>query len=97
MYGYSGYPGMGGYPAMGGIGGGAGFNAWTWIILILIVLQWFRVGYGGGVGGPGGVLPENSLLCNGGLFIITIFLLVAYGCFRGPAAPIAPIAPVRYC
>lgn len=34
----------------GGFGGGNGFNAWTWIILILIVLQWFRVGFGG-IGG----------------------------------------------
>jgi hypothetical protein len=87
-----GYPGVG-YPGAGpGIGGGAGFNAWTWIILILIVLQWFRVGYGG----VGGVLPEGGLLCNGGLFIITIFLLVACGCFKGPIMP--PVAPIRsYC
>lgn len=85
MFGYGGFgPGMG-----MGIGGGSGFNAYTWIILILIVLQWFRVGYGGGVG------PENSLLCNGGLFIIAIFLLVACGCFRGPVLPIT--APARYC
>ncbi len=65
----------------GGLGGG-GFNAWTWIILILIVLQWFRIGWGGagGPGGPGGPLPETGLLANGGLFIIAIFLLVACGC-----------------
>ena len=87
---------------MFGFGGGNGFNAWTWIILILIVLQWFRVGYGGagGVGGlgvPGGapVVAEPGLMANGGLFIIAIFLLVACGCFRGPAMPIT--APVRYC
>lgn len=63
--------------------GSDGFNAWTWIILILIVLQWFRIGIGGapGIGGgPGGLLPETGLLANGGLFIITIFLLVACGC-----------------
>jgi hypothetical protein len=72
---------------MFGMGGGAGFNAWTWIILILIVLQWFRVGYGGGIGGPGigggPVVAEPGLMANGGLFIIAIFLLVACGCFRG--------------
>jgi hypothetical protein len=78
---------------MFGFGGGSGVNAWTWIILILIVLQWFRVGFGGGAGG---VLPETGLLCNGGLFIITIFLLVACGCFKGPSI-MPPIAPIRYC
>lgn len=81
----------------GGMGGGAGFNAWTWIILILIVLQWFRVGFPG-VGGVGAVpgvpgvpgVPvgapiggEAGLMANGGLFIIAIFLLVACGCFKG--------------
>lgn len=88
MFGYGGY----GLGAGLGYGGGNGFNAWTWIILILIVLQWFRVGYGG----AGGVLPEGGLLCNGGLFIIAIFLLVACGCFRGPILPPAA-APIRYC
>jgi hypothetical protein len=72
--------------------GGTGFNVWTWIILILIVLQWFRVGDGG----AGGILPENGLLCNGGLFIITIFLLAACGCFRRPYV-MPPISPIRYC
>ena len=77
--------------------GGSGFNAWTWIILILIVLQWFRVGFNG-VGGIGGVpgVGEVGLMANGGLFIIAIFLLVACGCFRGPSCP-PPIAPIRYC
>ena len=74
--------------------GGSGFNAWTWIILILIVLQWFRVGFNG-VGGAG-ALPESGLLCNGGLFIITIFLLVACGCFKGPSI-MPPVSPIRYC
>lgn len=84
---------------MFGMGGGSGFNAWTWIILILIVLQWFRVGHTGfggvgavpgvpGVPGIGGapIIPggaEQGLMANGGLFIIAIFLLVACGCFKG--------------
>jgi hypothetical protein len=80
------------YGMNGGIGGG--FNVWTWIILILIVLQWFRVGGVGGIGGPGGPGPEPGLVNNGGLFIIAIFLLVACGCFK---MPLAPIAPARYC
>lgn len=85
--------GYGGYGMYGGAGGGFGFNPWVWIILILIVLQWFRVG---NVGGAGGVLPENGLLCNGGLFIIALFLLAACGCFRGPVCP-PPVAPIRTC
>lgn len=63
-----------------------GFNGnylWAIIILILIVLQWFRVGYGGG-----GVGPEPGLLNNGGLFIIALFILIACSCFK-PAMPIA--------
>lgn len=64
---------------MFGLGSGCGgFNVWTWIILILIVLQWFRVGGGMGVG------PESNLLCNGGLFIIAIFLIGACACFKSP-------------
>jgi hypothetical protein len=76
MYGYN-----AGFPGGLGAGIGGGFNVWTWIILILIVLQWFRVGGVGGIGGPGG---EPNLLCNGGLFIIAIFLIAACGCFKGP-------------
>ena len=67
-----------------------GFNnsmLWAIIILILIVLQWFRVG-GGGIG------PEGGLQCNGGLFIIALFILIACSCFK-PA--IAPIQAARYC
>jgi len=59
-----------------------GFNGnylWAIIILILIVLQWFRVG-GYGVGGPGG---EAGLMHNGGLFIIALFILIACACFKG--------------
>ena len=85
-----------------GNGMGGGFNVWTWIILILIVLQWFRVGGGGlgGVGIPGGgpIAPEHGLVNNGGLFIIAIFLLVACGCFKNQGGIFPqPISPVRYC
>jgi len=55
-------------------------NPYTMIIVILIVLQWFRVGCRDGVGGVG--TPEPGLLCNGGLFIIAIFLLAYCGCGR---------------
>jgi hypothetical protein len=80
-YGYGGGQQYGGaqMPVMGG-----GFlNPYVMIIVILIVLQWFRVGcksndYGGNVGGIG-VGPEPGLLNNGGLFIIAIFLLVFCG------------------
>jgi hypothetical protein len=78
-------------------GMGGGFNVWTWIILILIVLQWFRVGGigGGGIPGvPGGPGPEHGLVNNGGLFIIAIFLLVACSCFKHQ---MGPIGPARYC
>jgi len=89
------------YGMNGGIGGG--FNVWTWIILILIVLQWFKVGCGGGPvagipGGPGGPGQDCGLVNNGGLFIIAIFLLVACGCFKMPfGGPIGPVAGARYC
>lgn len=80
--------------------GSNGFNVWAWIILILIVLQWFRLGnngYGGAGGHGGGISPENDLLNNGGLFIIAIFLLAACGCFKGPIGPIVPpVLPTRY-
>lgn len=73
--------------------GGYGFkDLFTIIILILIVLQWFRVGSNipggvggvGGVGGPGGPgYPESGLMSNGGLFIIALFILIACACFKG--------------
>jgi len=68
--------------------GFSGNYLWAIIILILIVLQWFKVGWSGG-----GVGPESSLLCNGGLFIIALFILIACACFKGMG--IAPIAPAR--
>jgi hypothetical protein len=77
--------------------GSNGFNPWVWIILVLIVLQWFRVGSNGfdGIGGPGGAIsPEGCLVRNGGLFIIAIFLLAACGCFRAPIIP--PVSPIRF-
>jgi len=55
-------------------------NPYTMIIVILIVLQWFRVGSNGS-----GFGPEPGLLNNGGLFIIAIFLLAYCVCGRGLA------------
>jgi hypothetical protein len=46
-------------------------NPYPAIILILIVLQWFRVGNSE---------DSNDLTSNGGLFIITLFLLVYCSC-----------------
>jgi hypothetical protein len=77
-YGALGAGAAAGAGAVGGFGGGF-LNPYTMIIVILIVLQWFRVGTGGaGVG-----VAEPGLLSNGGLFIIAIFLLVFCGCARG--------------
>jgi hypothetical protein len=75
--------------------GFGGLNPFTMIIVILIVLQWFRVGANGtGVGGIGS--PEPGLLNNGGLFIIALFLLVFCGCFKNyPMMPTA-VSPTRY-
>jgi hypothetical protein len=69
-------------------GTGYGFpNMFVIIILILIVLQWFRVGSNpvgvAGVGGPGPGYPETGLMSNGGLFIIALFILIACSCFKG--------------
>ncbi len=78
--------------------GFGGFNPFIWIILILIVLQWFRVGCNGfdGAGGPGGpISPERGLVNNGGLFIIAIFLLVACAC-KGNYPIMPPVSPIRY-
>jgi hypothetical protein len=60
-------------------------NPYVMIIVILIVLQWFRVGHNGN-----GIGPENGLLACGGLFIIALFLLVYCAC--GNQTPIAPVA-----
>jgi len=74
-----------------------GFNSlWVIVILILIVLQWFRVG-GYGQGGPGGIGPESGLNSNGGLFIIALFILIACSCFKGLPQMTAPYAGQRYC
>jgi hypothetical protein len=75
--------------------GFGGNNLWAIVILILIVLQWFRVGgYGVGVPGVGGPGPgaELGLMANGGLFIIALFILIACSCFKG----VMPVAPARY-
>jgi len=61
-------------------GYGGFLNPYTMIIVILIVLQWFRVGCSN-VGGVG--TPEPGLLNNGGLFIIAIFILSYCVCGRG--------------
>jgi hypothetical protein len=65
-------------------------NPYVLIIVILIVLQWFRVGskccdydvanVAGVQGGGYPRSPEKGLLDNGGLFIIAIFLLVFCSC-----------------
>jgi hypothetical protein len=79
--------------------GYGGVNLFILIILVLIVLQWFRVGgyYGGPGGGPSS--PEGNLTTNGGLFIIAIFLLIACSCGRGMLGGGCPTAamPYRYC
>lgn len=57
--------------------GSYGFlNPYILIILILIVLQWNRIG--GNTNGAFG--SEPGLVSNGGLFIITLFLLVYCSC-----------------
>lgn len=71
-------------------GYGGFLNPYTMIIVILIVLQWFRVGNYGGAGA--GVGPEPGLLSNGGLFIIAIFLLAYCSCGR----PMGPVAAMPY-
>jgi hypothetical protein len=91
-YGYGGYGAGTGTVAGAGAGfdgfGGGFLNPYTMIIVILIVLQWFRVGNGvySGAGVAGAVTPEPGLLNNGGLFIIAIFLLVFCGCGRSGGA-----------
>lgn len=59
-------------------------NFYMLLILILIVLQWFRV-YAPAAGGSAPVaLPESNLVTNGGLFIITLFFLIACSCETSP-------------
>ncbi len=70
--------------------GSHGFNPFVLIILILIVLQWFRVGCD-----RGDRDPERGLVNNGGLFIIAIFLLAACAC-KGNYRMMPPISPIRY-
>lgn len=55
-------------------------NFYMLLILVLIVLQWLRVGSPAAVGSTPGVLPDSNLTTNGGLFIITLFLLAACSC-----------------
>jgi hypothetical protein len=69
-------------------GFGNALNPYTMIILILIILQWFRVG-SGGLGGSGLGDLQNC----GGLFIIALFLLIYCACGRQQILP--PIAPVQ--
>jgi hypothetical protein len=52
-------------------------NFYMFLILILIVLQWFRVGSTTEAGSQ----PESNLVSNGGLFIITLFFLAACSCY----------------
>lgn len=47
-------------------------NAFVFIILVLIILQWLRSCSEGG--------KDTNLLNNGGLFIITLFILAACYC-----------------
>lgn len=54
-------------------------NPYTLLILILIVLQWFRVGSNS----DGNPSPQPGLVSNGGLFIITLFLLMYCSCGTG--------------
>lgn len=72
-----------------GYGYGPSFmNPYPAIILILIVLQWFRVGKSE---------DENDLTSNGGLFIITLFFLVYCSCVTqiSNAIRVAQVRPRR--
>jgi hypothetical protein len=73
-----------------GYGQNGFLNPYTMIIVILIVLQWFRVGQNGS-----GVGPEQGLIACGGLFIIALFMLVYCACGKQVMPPIAPIR--NYC
>lgn len=56
---------------------------YMFLILVLIVLQWFRVDRPSS-GETSGVLSESNLVSNGGLFIITLFFLAACICSTFP-------------
>lgn len=58
-------------------------NLYVILILILIVLQWFKVG---STHSSDPCPPEANLVTNGGLFIIVLFLLVACSCGLGSDA-----------
>lgn len=51
-------------------------TAFIFIILVLIVLQWFRPGYTSQASAG----PEANLVNNGGLFIIALFFLIICSC-----------------
>lgn len=53
--------------------------AYVFIILVLIILQWFRVGSTTS-GAPSTAFTDSNLVSNGGLFIITLFVLIACSC-----------------
>lgn len=60
-------------------------NFYMLIIVVLIVLQWFRVSTNSGET-HNGILPEANLVNNGGLFIITLFFLAACVCNQFPSS-----------
>lgn len=60
--------------------GGVFPNFYMLLILVLIVLQWLGINRPSNTGASPGVLHEPNLISNGGLFIITLFLLAACSC-----------------
>jgi hypothetical membrane protein len=59
-------------------------NFYMLLIVVLIVLQWFRVDSHAVSGVAPVALPESNLVANGGLFIITLFFLIACSCETSP-------------
>lgn len=55
-------------------------NFFMLLILVLIVLQWFRVDAPVVSGAANEVFHKPNLVANGGLFIITLFFLFACSC-----------------